>query len=357
MVASILPIQLLEPTLDRILATYVNGVSASFSAALGVVVAAAIALQFTLLGLQIVRGEVQDPINKIAGDSLGMVIMAAIALSAGIYQEQIVVLVSGVIEFLVSVASNGSAKSVGEAVERIFTTDGGSVVVDGKQIAVNDALWVIALQNPIVLGIPDPTYVIASAFIWLGTALISALCLLPWLLSKVAISIALAVGPLFITLGIWPVTRNYFTSWLSFLVGNIFTGMLVALVCSLAPTAFKEIIVQSLANVGSADFNPIQTSLALLVVAIGLAFVALQLSQMGSQLAGGGIALDSKGVAGALVNRIMQRGSPQAGGTPSDGNSVKPSFPLNRAREFVGRQAGKRVSQVLDAVRSRGASK
>lgn len=351
-----LPIHWLEPTIDQILSTYVNGVSASFSAALGVVVVSAITLQFTLLGLQIARGEVQEPMTKMVSESLGMIFLATVALGSGIYQSQIVGLATGLLQFLVSIVSNGQARSVGDAVELIFTNDAasGNVIINGQVVAIPDALWTIALQNPTYLGIPNFTYMISSFFIELAIMLVSALCLLPWILSKVAIAIGLAIGPMFIVLGMWPLTRNYFTSWLSFLVGNIFTGMLVALVCSLIPIAFKQIIVKSLQDAGAADFNPIATSLSLLVIGVALGFTALHLSQIGSQLAGGGVALNSGGFAGALIQRFVQK-SPKDPGA-SGANNVKPSSLLSRASESVGRQTGKRVAQVVDAVKNRGGS-
>jgi type IV secretion system protein VirB6 len=348
------PISLIEPTIDKILSTYVSGVSASFSAALGVMVVSAITLQFTLLGLQIARGEVQEPLTKMVSDAIGMIFMATVALGAGIYQTQIVGLANGLLQFLVSVVSNGDVRTVGDAVGRIFTTDAGSVTVNGQAIAIPDALWTIAQQNSNALGIPDFTYMIASFFIELAIMTVSALCLLPWILSKVAIAIGLAIGPLFIVLGMWPLTRNYFASWLSFLIGNILTGMLVALVCSLIAIAFKQILVEAMIGVGLPDYNALKSSVAILVIGIALGFTALHLSQMGSQLAGGGVALNSGGVAGVFIQRFLQKSTkdPAASGP----NSIKPSSVLSRASEPVGRQTGKRVAQVVDAVKTRGGS-
>lgn len=345
------PISLIEPTIDTILSTYVSGVSASFSAALGVVVVSAITLQFSLLGLQIARGEVQEPMTKMVSDSMGMIFMATIALGAGIYQTQIVGLANGLLQFLVSVVSGGDVRTVGDAVGRIFTTDTGSVMVNGKALAIPDALWTIAQQNSNAWGVPDFTYMIASFFVELAIMLVSALCLLPWILSKVAIAIGLAIGPLFIVLGMWPLTRNYFTSWLSFLVGNVLTGMLVALVCSLIPIAFKQIIAEALIGVGLPDYNALKSSVAILVIGIALGFTALHLSQIGSQLAGGGVSLNSGGIAGVFIQRFLQKSPKEAAG--SGPNSIKPSSFLSRTGEAVGRQTGKRVAQVVDAVKNR----
>ena len=132
----------------------------------------------------------------------------------------------------------------------------------------------------------------------------------------------LAVGTLFILLAMWVPTRKYFVAWLTFLLGNVFTGMFVAMVCSMLPMVYANVVTKSLSNAGSSEFNAILTGLDILIVAAGLAFVALQLSQIGAQLAGGGVALNSAGVAGAIINQTVAQLFKQS---PAAANSIKSS--------------------------------
>jgi type IV secretion system protein VirB6 len=353
---NISPIYYLEGEIDRALGVYVTSASANLAAGLGVFAALGLTIYFMVLGLAVARGDVQQPMSKVVKDSLSMVIIAVIGIGAGVYQQQVVGAVYGVLEFLVSKMTSGGARTVGQAISMIFATDSGSVVVDGKPVSVDNALWVIALQNSNSLGIPQLTYMFANFCVWIATVVVSVLCVLPWLLSKVGIAIGLAVGPLFIMLGMFPQTRNYFASWLSNVLGNVFTGMLVATICSLMPTVFITILTKSLAGAGTDSYSPMAMGLGMLIVGIGLGFAALQVSQMGAQLAGGGMAMDSKGLAGAVVQSLIfsraKGGSTDKGSTGAT-NSVEssPSYGFGHQK---GQQARQRVGQILSGISKRG---
>jgi type IV secretion system protein VirB6 len=349
---NISPIYYLEGEIDRALGVYVTSASANLAAGLGVFAALGLTIYFMVLGLAVARGDVQQPMSKVVKDSLSMVIIAAIGIGAGVYQQQVVGAVYGVLEFLVAKMTSGGARTVGEAISMIFATNSGSVVVDGKPVSLDNALWVVALQNSNSLGIPQLSYMFASFCVWIATVFVSLFCILPWLLSKVGIAIGLAVGPLFIMLGMFPQTRNYFASWLSNVLGNVFTGMLVAAICSLMPTVFITILTKALVGAGTDDYSPMAMGLGMLVVGLGLGFVSLQVSQMGAQLAGGGMALDSKGVAGALVQRLMFKG---LGGAAAASTNAAATNSIAAAPAYgAGKQAGQRVGQILSGISKRG---
>ena len=352
----------LETTLDNLLRNYADQVSAALSMGVAGIATSAIALHFTLLAFAVLRGEIQEPISKVLKDGLEMSVIATIALGSGIYQSKIAPLVQGVVSFLIEIVSNGSAKTVGEAVSQVLFLNGAVVTYQGRTLPVYGALWVIAVENTSSFGLPDFTYMFASLMVWSATAVLSLCCLLPWLLTKIAITMGLAVGPLFILLAMWVPTRKYFVSWVTFLMGNVFTAMFVAMVCSIVPLMFASVVTKSLSNVGSSEFNAILECLNILIVAIALAFVALQVSQIGAQLAGGGVALNSGGLAGAVMNqavsRLIQKSPPSAENSikgsafrASSGSGVAAD---SSAGPGAGGPTGERVSQVLSGIDRRG---
>jgi type IV secretion system protein VirB6 len=286
---------------------------------------------------------------KIAKESLSMVFISMIAFGSGVYQAQIIGLVQAVLSLLVSLVSNGSAQTVGEAVTLIFSMDSGSVNVDGQQISLDNALWIIAQKNSNQIGIPDFSYMLASFCVWIATIAVSLLCILPMILSKIGITIMLAIGPIFIALAIWPQTRNYFASWLSALIGNIFTGMLIAAVCTVMPAIFISILSKSLSAAGTESFNPVTMGLGVLVVGVGLGFTALSLAQQGAQLAGGGLGLDSKGFAGELVRRLVS-------GSSTKDEKTQGASPPNNSIQTGSRAyaAGQRARQIVGNLQGRG---
>jgi len=341
------PLLFFEAEIDMVLDQYVSSTSAALSAGLGVFAAMGLTIYFMVLGLAVARGDVEQPMSKILKDSFAMVIIASIAVVVGVYQQQIIGVVHGVLALLVSKMSGGSAKTVIESASLVFETTDVAVLVNGEAISLDRALWVIALKKANYFGIPDPSYFFAALCVALATVVVSALCILPMLLSKVAIALCLAIGPLFIMLGMFPQTKNYFTAWLSNLVGNIFTGMLIAAVCSLMTTVFISTLTKALDGAGSETFSPLAMGFAMLILGVVLGFTALNVSQLGAQLAGGGAALDSKGLAGTLVNYFLSK--------PKDDKDKTPDAPINSAEATpASYAAGQRARQIISSIGKRG---
>ena len=303
-----------EKDIDTLLSTFVATTSASVTVGLASLVAVGLTMYFMFMAFAIVRGELQEPMSKLTKEVLTMTLIAVIATGTGIYQEKVVGAANGVLGLLTSAVTQSGATTVGAAIDLLWS--GHPVVIDGKQTPALTALWVMA-KNDTTMGIPNLSYAIAALLVWVAAVAICVCCLLPALLAKIGMSLMLAIGPLFIMLAIVPYTRNYFASWLSNMLGNLMTLVLVALITSATMNIFFSTLDKAFKDLSYADTNALALGLNLLVISLGLGLASLSVSQAGAQLAGGGMALDTKGLAGAVVQSKLMK---SAMGTEKQGN-------------------------------------
>lgn len=336
-----------EKYFDAVLTDFATVTSTSLAAALGGIAAIGLTIYFMFMAFAIARGEIQEPMSKLTKDILGMVLIAVIATSVGVYQQYIMGGVYAVLELLTSAVTQSTAKSVGEAIDLLFTMT--SRTGDGQELPTLGALWVQAQKDGNAFGIPNLSYLISAVLVWISAVLLSVCVLLPSMLSKVGLNLMLAIGPLFIMLAIIPYTRNYFASWLSSMLGNLITLVLVACISGASLNMFQATLENALKDL-SYDTSPIPVALAIIVVAVALGLASLHVSQMGAQLAGGGIALDTKGLAGTVIQSIASRKGQSGAG---DGGQASGS---SNEMSSGGYDAGKRLGQIISGLGRKSSS-
>ena len=350
----------LEKQLDSTLATYVTSTSQAMTVyAFGLAVAFA-AIYWLFFGLAAMRGDVNEPMSKITKDVVGMLLVAMVILTFGNYQSYVIEVSQAIVSDLTSRMSGGAAKSPGTLIDAIFAD---CVTPPGadKCHSTGTVFGAMAIKHANAFGIPDFSYAIASLFMGVAQVIIVVLCLIPILLSKVALAIYLAIGPFFIMLAMFPQSRSYCNSWLSGALGNAITLVIVAGICSIVPLIMKGIIDQ----IFKSNFESVEVldkTIGALVAAIGLGLTALKASQMGAQLAGGGVAMDGGNWLGSLGNMITNmRG--RAGANPAadkqkpEPNSAQEKAPMAYAMgQGAAKAAGlskRAASNVLDALSKR----
>ena len=210
----------------------------------------------------------------------------------------------------------------------------------GEKVPMSSALWIIASAHPYYpLGIPDLLYFLAAVIVWFAMAALCIMCILPAFLAKIGFTLMLAIGPLFIFLAIIPYTRNYFASWLSNMLGNLMTLVLVALITTATANMFKVTMTDQLQNLSYEASRPLDISLVLFIISFGLGLVSLSASQLGAQLAGGGMALDTKGLAGAIVQAgLINKKNPgkgNASGDDGDANKMQSSKSFSAGQKIA----------------------
>ena len=124
--------------------------------------------------------------------------------------------------------------------------------------------------------------------------------------------------------------------------------MLIAGICTLMTTVFVAILKKAVVGVGTDDYNPLTMGFGMLVIGLGLGFTALHVSQQGAQLAGGGAAMDSKGIAGAVMQMIFSQ-------KQANKSDKKPDAPSNSAEATpAAYAAGQRARQIISSIGKRG---
>lgn len=357
----------LEQHLDKALATYVQATSQAMTGYAFGLALTLTAIYWTFFGFAAMRGDVSEPMSKITKDVTSMLLIAMVILPVGNYQPYVIEVSKALVSDLTSMMSGGAAKSPGALIDAIFAD---CVTPPGadKCYPPDTVLAYLAIKHSTWYGFPDLTYFIANFLMGLSEIVIVTLCLIPILLSKVALAIYLAIGPFFILLAMFPQTRSYFNSWLSGALGNALTLVIVAGICSIVPIIMKKIIDDAFASdLGAIEI--LNRTIGAVVASIGLGLTALKASQMGAQLAGGGVAMDGGNWLGAVGNMVTNMRGGGQGGTPptppQPGQPPQPSEPnsaqQNSPKSFaVGRAAGKvagmsqrAASNVLDALSKR----
>lgn len=337
----------LEVQLDTALKAYVTATSTAMTGYVASLAVGLASLYWLVFGLAAMRGDVNEPMSKITKDVVTMLLVAMVVFTFGNYQSFVIESLYGLVADLTSRMSGGKAESPGVLIDAIFTH---CVKPAGEAecIPVGTLFGLLAVKHANWMGIPDISFLIAHVVMLISEVVIVVLCLIPILLSKVALAVYLAIGPFFIMLAMFPQTRSYSSSWLSGALGNALTLVIVAGICSVVPA-----IMQKLINDGFKDSidgaNVLSLTVGILVAALGLGLTALKASQMGAQLAGGGVAMDGGNWLGALGNMYTNMKG-RAGG---DGNKDKDSkSPENTAQQKSPKSyaAGRAAGNVLAAL-------
>ena len=351
----------IEQQLDTALAIYVTATSKAMTGyAFGLAVALT-SVYWMFFGFAAMRGDVSEPMSKITKDVVSMLLIAMVILTFGNYQTYVIEVSQALVSDLTSKMSGGAAQSPGALIDAIFAE---CVTPPGADrcYPADTVFAYLAIKHATWYGFPDLTYFLANLFMGLSEVVIVTLCLIPILLSKVALAIYMAIGPFFIMLAMFPQTRSYFNSWLSGALGNALTLVIVAGICSIVPIIMKRIIDDAFAS----DLGAIEVlnrTIGALIASIGLGLTALKASQMGAQLAGGGVAMDGGNWLGAVGNMVTNlKGGGKGGASPAQPQPDAPnSAQQNSPKSFaVGRAAGKAAgmtqraaSNVLDALSKR----
>jgi type IV secretion system protein VirB6 len=277
-----------------------------------------------------------------------------VILTFGNYQTYVIEVSQALVSDLTSRMSGGAAQSPGALIDAIFA-DCVTPPGESKCLPPDTVFAFLAKKHESAFGIPDMSYFVANIFMGLAEVVIVVLCMIPVLLSKVALAIYMAIGPFFIMLAMFPQTRSYFNSWLSGALGNAFTLVIVAGICSIVPVIMKKIIDDAFAK-DLGGIEVLNRTIGALVASIGLGLTALKASQMGAQLAGGGVAMDGGNWLGAIGNMYtnmkgrMGQPQPEQSPQPTAPNSTQQSTPKPYT---AGRAAGQATRNVLEALSKR----
>lgn len=317
--------------LNGLLSSYIATNTARMAATLEPAVVTLGVLYLMIWGYLLLGGKVEEPLVHGLKRILTLAVVLGVALRLWLYND---IIVDTFFRAPTALAAQviGSFDSVGIVDKIIF--EGGDT---GAQL----------LQKGGIFD-GDFTFYVAGVLVYLIVGLTAVYTMFLLALSRIALSVLLALGPLFIVLMLFDNTKRFFESWIAQLANYAFITILTVLVAALMMHLLDVATQQAVATGGG-----IQIAHAVRVcLAAGLTFLVMrQVMPMAAALASG-FALSTFGAMSAAVAWGLGTSSRQSGqflrglvmdreSTRWDGLSRKTGFALQRGLLAGGRQLGR----------------
>lgn len=305
--------EVLESRIDLLLSSYVTTKSAALISAITPVISVAVTIYLIVIGFAVIRGAAQDTLHTVLWKCFKIVFVAGLALSAGEYQSKIVNAVDGLQSGLLTALVG--AGSLGQ-------------LADTKIKPLED-LWNAAALASMDGGLfPRFQLLLVAIVVIAAAAIVFPIGVGMYLLAKVALTLALAVGPVFIVCSMFPATQRFTESWIGVTLSYVLSGTLVASVYSFATDFMAVYARQLLAELGTGAYL-VDTG-AMLIVAICLCIVLLNVNTMAAALTGGASVNGVGGfVAGFVMNKVLS--SVRGGEGKGKGNAGAPGGDVTRS--------------------------
>jgi type IV secretion system protein VirB6 len=207
--------------LDGILSSYIGTTAAEVASALEPAVVTLATLYVMLWGYLQATGQIDEPIIDGVKRIARIVLVLGVGLRLWLYNTVVVDSAFNGPQALAA-AISGSADPVGIVDQIIF--DGG------------DAASALIQKGGILDG--NFSYYLAGAFVYVAIGLAAIYTIFLLSLSKIALSILLALGPLFIGTLLFNVSRRFFDAWISQLANY----GLIAILATLATTLLMHVL-------------------------------------------------------------------------------------------------------------------
>lgn len=266
--------------LNGLLSTYIATNTARISTALEPFIVSLGVIYLMVWGYLQLAGRIEEPFVQGLKRIATLAIILGVALRLWLYND---VIVDTFFSAPASLAANviGSYDSVG--------------IVDQIMFSGDDAGSLLMQKGGILSG--DFSYYIAGVAVYLFVGITAVYTMFLLALSRIALSVLLALGPLFIALLMFDTTKRFFEAWIAQLANYAFITILTVLVAALMMTLLSTAAQQAASSGGG-----IQIAQAVRVcLAAGLTFLVMrQVMPMAAGLASG-LALSSFGVMSAAL--------------------------------------------------------
>ena len=266
--------------LNGILVTYIGTNTARIATALEPAVVTLGVLYMMVWGYLQLAGRVEEPFVQGLKRIAMLAIVLGVALRLWLYNSLIVDTFFAAPSALAA-SIVGAYDSVGVVDQIIFSGD--------------DAATLLIQKGGILDG--DFSYYIAGFAVYLIVGLSAIYTIFLLTLARIALSVLLALGPLFIALLLFDSTKRFFEAWIAQLANYAFITILTVLV-----TALMMSLISTAAQQAASAGGGIQIAQAVRVcMAAGLTFLVMrQVMPMAAGLASG-LALSSFGVVSAAL--------------------------------------------------------
>ena len=268
---------------------------------------AALVLYVLLYGFAILRGAIAEPMMDFAIRSVKLALIAMLATSAAYGSWIAQPLFHGLPDALARAVGGGAVSDAGAAFDQFFNRAAYLGEKIAKEATLTDWLpWLL------------------SGAVWVCGALAAALGFGIVVLSKVALALLIALGPIFVACALFEASRRYFFGWLSQVVNYL---VLFALILAIFQMVLS-IVAQQWDAIDGED--PMAGGLMFIALCLLGAIVFLQTPAIAAGVAGGaslGLADFGAAVSTGLGSGRPSRAATGAGGRPQvarTGGSIRP---------------------------------
>ncbi|ENG0237320.1 type IV secretion system protein [Burkholderia multivorans] len=290
--------------------TYVTNVCDSYIGSSVAAVASAIApAAYTLLGVYIIlwglasmRGLIQEPIMEAAIRMMKIAFIFGIGIKLAEYNVYVVDTFFNSPEQLAQSLTNATSNQA-----TVNSLD--QILSQGFQIG--KGFWD---KGGILDG--DFGMYLVAVFVWAITIIVTAYACFLIVLAKIALSLIIALGPLFIISLLFQPTANFFNSWIQQLANY---ALLVILVVSANVFILTLFVRAASATAGISSTAQIDQIFPFIITGVISLLVLAQLPSISAGLAGG-ISLSSYGMGRFALGKIRGLFDRNRGGNRSGGN-------------------------------------
>ncbi|ABO58718.1 type IV secretion system protein [Burkholderia vietnamiensis] len=345
-------------TLDDGMSTYVTTVSSALSGALVPVVTTGITIWVLAFGLAVVRGEAHEAVPAFAWRGLKVSITLAFALSAGIYQQQVVTAVNGATAGLAQTIQN-AANTTGGGNPGCGSANGGSVTGQSAASSIYQTLDCYDQQVDLVMdayfnkatheGIsPSGLAAAIGDFLCglvaaLGGSIFLIVLAFEVVMARTLLDLVLGLGPIFIACAAFAPTARFFEAWTAKVANYALLQVLVAAFLGMALTAFSTDLTafHATGRAPGADSSALMqavsaalddaaaaaAALGLFATGVFLAMIGWQLPAVAAGLSGGatlsGFGAFVAGIASRSLVAAIGRAFNRNGRGPTSGGEIR----------------------------------
>jgi type IV secretion system protein VirB6 len=273
--------------LEAVLRTFISNNTAAMATILEPVIVTLGVLYVIVWGYLQLVGKVEEPFLTGVRRMLTLAVLLGVSLQGWLYNDVIVdTMFRAPAQLAASVLANGGPTPpvAPEAVSNDTVTIIDEIFFDGDDAAS------LLLNKGEIFG-KDIVFYFAGAAVYLAVGLTAIYTMFLLALSKIALSVLLAMGPIFVALLFFESTKRYFESWIAQLSNYAFLTILAVLVASLMLQ-----VISTAAQAAVAAGQAIQIAHALKVCAAAvLTFLILRQVPAMAQGLASGMALSSLG--------------------------------------------------------------
>lgn len=280
--------------LTAALVTYINDVATNVIDAITPVATTMLLIYMILWGWSMMRGVISEPVTDGVSRILRLTLILAVALNLGRYNTYLSDFLWNSPDALASVVTGTP-----------FTPMSGVQFLDSLLSKIYDygnAYYQASFADTI-FGIPDIGKLIGAILIWAAGIAVTGYGAFLYALSKMALAVILAVGPIFVLLLIYEPTKRFFDAWIGQALNYVFMVMLTAAAVALILTVLETYLGSPAATTAKTTTEIHGIIPAVAFSLIGL-LVLIQVPSIGSAL-GGGVALGTLGAVGWAYGKAL----------------------------------------------------